>query len=238
MSFTYPFIENGDSATSQNQACNYEIKRLGTYSITSFYPTPSSLRPGSTLIAPSAIPQGVTSSSVKPQFNSTLNPLSGFSTQGFTLTLSDPVTPASSLTATFSIVMPWFYGVSTNLSTSLSNINNMLSSLNKTLRGQPAAGESLTVQLSTSGFPNNKACVYFAYPAQYRDLLEIRDQTGYNVISSYTKFLITGIISPINFWGAGENRQYKVYVFTFGTGTPITTTIPPLSNYTFKFTTT
>lgn len=238
MSFTNPFIENGDNATANNQTCNYEIKRLGTYSITSFFLTPSSLRPGSTLISPNSIPKGLTSSSVRPFFNATLNALSGFSTQGFTLTLRDPLTNNSSLSATFSIVMPWFYGASTNLSTNVTNINTMLSSLTKILRGQPSAGESVSVQLSTSGFPNNQACIYFAYPAQYRDLAEIRDQTGYNVISSYTKFTITGILSPSNFWGAGENRQYKVYAFTFGGATPINTLIPPLSNYTFKFATT
>ena len=231
--FKYNFIESGNSTTGLDQTLSYELKVPGTYSIINFSMSPSATRTGSSLILPGNIPQGTTSSGVKPNFIIDLPPTSASLVKNYTLTLYDGVTTKTSQSS-FQVVLPWFYGTSKNLSTVVTDINSMLGSLTKILRGSAGINELVNVQLSTNTLSNNQGCVYFAYPSQYKDLEQIFDQTGQPIISGYRKYTINGIASPNSYWGSGPGRQYKVYVYA-PLGTPAYTTIPPLSQYTFKF---
>jgi hypothetical protein len=234
-SFDNAFIELGDTQTANNQKLNFTIRRAATYSINNFFMTPNTFRSGSSLPVGSSIQIGETNGSVLPFFNPTLQSASGFSITSFRLTLNDQFGTTITSTSNFRVALPWFYGTSTNLDVDVTSLNSMFGNLTSILRGEPSAGESVQVILSTTNLPSALGCVYFAYPSVYRDLTNIIDQNGYPVFSDYTKYVRNGVRSPQNRWGgSGDNRSYKIYVRT-PSGVPAYTNIPPLSRYTFVF---
>lgn len=238
-SFQYTFIESGDSDTMKNQILNWEITWTTEQLYQGYQSPPNLLRSSPPFPDVRLLPQGSSNGYVIPVMPTTVSPNQGFTTFTITTTIEDAPQRGNRIpaTSTFYVVLPWFYGTSTNITIDtrdLTFINDTLTDLNQILRLGPTTNESVQVSLDTSLFPNKLGCVYFAYPSSYGDLTNILDQNGYPVFADYRKYTIRGLQSPKGYWGGSENRIYKIYVYAPG-GTPALTIIPPLSKYTFVF---
>ncbi len=240
-------IESGDTATAATQKLNYTIKRKSEFLVTSLTLNPSSLQPGSNpLINPNTVPQGGSgiSANVKPSFNINLPANVNNSSFSTTMTIVDGNGTSVESTAGFSIVLPWYYGTSDTLTTTKDGLNGILGiqtpQLNKLTSILKTSASSTTVTLTTVGLSSNRGCIYFGYPSSYPDLTSIKDANDFEVLNvgspDFTKYTVTGIVSPLNRWGGGnESRAYKFYIYTRSTGSPQTTGIGGQAPYKFSF---
>lgn len=241
--FSVGVIESGDSVTAATQQLNYTIKRKSEFVVNGLSLVPSSLQVGSNpLIDPNTVPQGGNgiSSNVKPVFNVNLPATINNSSFNVTMTITDTKGTSVPAAAGFSIVLPFYYGVSTTLTNTAAGINSILGSTsnpptpNKLRPDLKTSASSTSPTLTTVGLPGGQGCIYFGYPSTYGDLTSIKDQNLFDVTLDFTKFTIQGIKSPNNFWGGGsENREYKFYIFTQQTGVPKLTTLS--GNFKFQF---
>jgi hypothetical protein len=243
--YSVSVIESGDTVTAASQQFNYTIKRPGTYSITGRTLTPSDLQFGSPpLFDPTTVTSAGLSGNVKPSFNIFLPSTSVNSSVSNTLKITDANNTEVEDSGSFNIVLPWYYGVSTTVTNTVAGINNLLGTTtpvaNKLTAVLKTSASATTVTLTTVGL-GGQGCVYFGYPSIYPDLKSITDGNLFEYLNvsspDYAKYTLTGIKSPLGRWGSNnENREYKFYIFTQGTGTPTTTTIGGLAKYTFSFT--
>ena len=96
------------------------------------------------------------------------------------------------------------------------------------------------VELTTYNGTINQAYLYFGYPAVYPDLLNIRDQNGFDVTGAFRKYTVTGLNSPGTplTWGA---KDYKFYIYVGVTSAPgptqttISVTPPYIGTFSFNF---
>ena len=237
-------IESGDTTTAASQQFNYTIKRPGTYSLTGRFLTPSPLQPSSNpLFDPGTVTQAGLSSNVKPVFDVNLAPNVTKLTVSHNLSITDAKNTTVDSTGSFNIVLPWYYGISTTATNTVGGINNILGTttpqINKLTADLKTSASLTSVNLTTVGL-GGPGCIYFGYPSSYPDLTSIKDGNNFEVLSvsspDFVKYTLIGIKSPLQRWGGGgENREYKFYIFTQGTGAPTTTTIGGLSQYKFSF---
>jgi hypothetical protein len=241
VSWQYSVIESGDTATRDLQRFNYEITKAGTYSIVSRELTPSLLRPDSPALFTPPFDGTSFSSFVKPAFNIALSPTQVISTITHTLKIVDANQTTIEKDASFSIVLPWYYGTSTVASNTATDINNILGSttpaVNKLTAILKTEASATSVSLTTNNLAGLQGCMYFGYPSTYGDLLSIKDANDFEILDvgspDFTKYTITGINSPDSRW---NNRSYKFYIFTRNTGAPILTKISGVSTFKFSFT--
>lgn len=242
-SYQVSVIESGDSTTAATQQLNYTVRRKSEFPITSITLTPSSLQNGSNpLINPNTVLQGGNgiSSNVKPVFS--VNLPTGVNNSSFstTMTIVDGNGTSVPSTAGFSIVLPWYFGVSTTTTTTAAGINGILGTttaqIDKLTASLKTSASSTNVTLTTVGLSGGQGCIYFGYPSSYGDLTSIKDQNDFDVTLDFTKFTISGIVSPLSRWGGGnENRTFKFYIFTQGTGIPKKTTLSGQFQFKFNF---
>jgi len=241
--FSISVIESGDSISAGLQQLNYSILRKSEFPINSLTLVPSTLQVSSPpLIDPNTITQGGggVSAFVRPQFSVFLDASTSNLLISTTMTITD--TNSSTLTdgASFRIVLPWYYGVSTTATSSVSGINDILGTTtpqsNKLTAILKTSASSTTVTLTTIGL-GGQGCIYFGYPSTYTpNIVEIKDQNDFNVTSDFELFTVTGVISPQFRWGGGgENRSYKFYIYTQGTGIPQKTTLSGQFQFKFNF---
>jgi hypothetical protein len=242
--YTKGVIESGDTTEAGSQRFNYEIKLPGTYSLTGRNLDPPTLNPSSPpLFDPASITSPGGSGFLIPNFNIYLGPTEDKRTVTHKLTITDANNTSVDDDASFSIVLPWYYGVSTTATNNVSGINGILGTTtpaaNLLTADLKTSASQTIVSLTTVGL--GPGCIYFGYPSSYPDLLSIKDGNDFEVLNvgspDFTKYTLTGIKSPLNRWGAGsENRTYKFYIFTQGTGSPTKTTIGGIAKYKFSFT--
>jgi len=239
--FSTGVIECGDTIKAGQQELNYTITRKSEFVINSFTINPPDLQGSSNPKPdPTTIAQGSSiSGTLKPVFNVNLPATTNNQSISVTSTITDTNVPPSSVpsTAGFSIVLPWYVGVSTTATNTLAGINAILGTetgvANKLTALLKTSASSTNATLTTVGL-GGQGCIYFGYPSSYPDLTSIKDQSDFDVTLDFTKYEIVGIKSPLNRWGAGnENRTYKFYILTRNTGTPQTTLLK--GNFQFKF---
>jgi hypothetical protein len=241
-SFKYQFIESGNQIIAADQQLTYKIIRNATYSIRDLTMTPSGGSPP--LIDPSTIPQNIdgVTNYIVPQFV----PFLPITTPNITVTKTISITDTNNTvlynSSTFKIVLPWYYGTSTIVSSDVNFINAILGDINpqpnkltSLLRDQPQMNEIVQLNMTTSNLPGNVGCIYFGYPESYSNLTDILDSNGFSVFGDFTQYTLVGLKSPNNYWGGGsENRRYKFYIYT-RSSVPSTTTIPDGYRFQFKF---
>ena len=237
-SFAYSIIESGDTSTANLQSFNYQVRRPGTYSITGRTLEPSTLKSTSPpLFNPSDV-NPILNGSVQPEFNVFLPTSQNVAGVSVKLTVTDANSSSVDSTSSFNIVLPWYSGVSTTATNTVSGINNILGtsslSTNKLIPTLRASAGTIALTLTTIGL-GGQGCIYFGYPSSYGDITSIKDQNNFDVTGDFQKFTLTGINSPLGRWGGSENRTYKFYIYTQGTGTPKTTLLNGQFRYQFNF---
>ena len=213
LSMSSNYVEAG--STNTLPTLNYSITKNATYSIN--VPTLTSsvtftwVGPGN--ITSNGITSG-TASIVSPIF---INGTQSYSIQNFTMNVTDDYPSSVTASVSFDVVIPWYYGTSPNLLTG-SNVNNIFGTSSNPPHGY--LKPLLTAPVLSSSSSYNKTLfisgqniyIYFAYPADFPDLLNIKDPNGYDVTSSFTKYIVTGINSPGGGNGAWNGKSYKVYI--------------------------
>ena len=233
-------FEAGNSNLISNAKLNYTINRsAATYSITTInilgtYTGPPFLPVVGT------IPIGTTAGYV----NVTVPSLgtASYNSTNWVFTLTDAVTTRTSIT-TIKTVIPWYYGTATasyTTSTIIGILNpsttvivtDKLTPLITDPVGIPLVNYNKTVKLS-----GNNKYIYFGYPSDFPDLVEIRDHTNNNIFNAFTKFIINGVNAPSGSLGAWTGKSYKFYIYNGSLGVaPATTNLPtPYGAWTFKF---
>ena len=231
-------IEAGNSSLVTNARLNYTITRsAATYSITSFSINGSYT---GVLPNPSTIGTGTTTGQVVPNIpNLVLVSTASYNSTSWITTLSDGATTRTS-TSTIKTVIPWYYGTSTASYIDSGIINILNPSTNPVANKltpiitDPAISSSSqfnkVVNLSGTG-----VYIYFGYPSDFPDLLQILEHNGYNITNSFSKYTITGVNAPVGSSGTWTNKSYKFYIYG-GAGSPSITTLPtPYGAWSFKF---
>ena len=213
LSMSSNYVEAG--STNTLPTLNYSITKNATYSIN--VPTLTSsvtftwVGPGN--ITSNGITSG-TASIVSPIF---INGTQSYSIQNFTMNVTDDYPSSVTASVSFDVVIPWYYGTSPNSLTG-SNVNNIFGT-----SSNPPLGylkPLLTAPVLSSSSSYNKTLfisgqniyIYFAYPADFPDLLNIKEPNGWDATSSFTQYIVTGINSPGGGNGAWNGKSYKVYI--------------------------
>ena len=230
-------IEAGNSSLVTNARLNYTITRsAATYSITSFSINESYT---GVLPNPSTIGTGTTTGQVVPNIPN-LGSTASYNSTSWITTLSDGTTTRTS-SSTIKTVIPWYYGTST-----ASYINSGIINIFGTSSTNPGANKLtpiITDPAISSSSQFNKVVnlsgtgvyIYFGYPSDFPDLLQILDHNGFNITNSFSKYTITGMNAPVGSSGTWTNKSYKFYIYG-GTGSPSITTLPtPYGAWSFKF---
>ena len=228
------YVEDGSSVTPR---FNYSITRNATYSISSV-----NISPGYTGGPPIGVgmPNGTTSSYV------TISPANlgtqSWSAQTWTMSVSDTYSSTATSSSTVNVVIPWYYGSAT-ISCTSSTITSILGTSSTSVPGKltplltaPALTSSSVYNKGVTMSGNN-VYLYFGYPSDFPDLLNIKDQNGYDVSGSFYKFTVDGVSSPSSIWGSTKNYKFYIYVGSTASTTPITTTIGagPAYSKTYQF---
>lgn len=232
-------FEAGNSTLISNAKLNYSITRsAATYSITTFNISGGAY--SGTLPSVGSIATGTTTG----QVTATVPSLSGtasYRITTWTTTLADATTTRTS-TTTIKTVIPWYYGTATMsytnsgiiniLNPSTTIVTDLLTPIITDPVTSPTAAFNKTVNLS-----GNNKYIYFGYPSDFPDLVEIRDHTNNNIINAFTKWIITGVNAPVGSSGAWTGKSYKFYIYNGSIGiAPATTNLPtPFGAWTFKF---
>jgi hypothetical protein len=230
-----PLLESGSPSKSALRI-NYTIVRsAATYSLTSL--TMISGGVSGSLITAATIPVGTTSSSVIPTIPNIIYYLPGtqsYADISWTMRLTD-ITTTKQSTATLKVVIPWYYGTS-NLGTTQSNgINTILGTVSSPIANlltplitnpiELVPYSAYNKSLTLSG---QNVYLYFAYPADFPDLVSITDSNGVIITTQFKKFVIDNIST--NNWG-GKSYKFYIYVGTPGSSVPMTTTIGSFPYY-------
>jgi hypothetical protein len=240
ISLSNPILEIGDSASFGILKLNYTITRTSTQSITNLTFNPAIIGAPST----SSIPQGVTAGSKSVVTYDVLSPNS-WRIVPFTSSIADGVSSSTSSTSLL-YTLPWYYGTAT-VSTTASTINSILGT-NSSTKGkliplltnpatQSIVSNNKTLNITTNGLSQSQGYVYFGYPNDFVDLVDIKDNNGNSVFTSFRKFAISSVQSPQLRWGS---RTYSFYILTGSTSSSIpqlTTINQPQSPFQFIFST-
>ena len=248
-------IEMGDSTTALGAEFSFTVYRNATYSlnVTNYYNNGSPVTPAAFIIPPpSPIPNpGLFTYKVDPGVNATTQVSTTVSYEFFTYSvdLADTYPTTLMATSSLAIVLPFYYGSTTASATNTFGINNILGTNSIPQVGKltpflaapvliATSSYNKVVELSTLGLSaGNQGFLYFGYPADYPDLVTIRDNNGFNVTGNFTKFTISNVVSPKGLW---VNKNYKFYIFVgspTGSTSPAVTTIgfTPDYNATYSF---
>lgn len=230
-------LESGNPNALATQQINYKVTKTATYSLIGFTMDPSGGSPNLPSVASiGSLYEGF----IKPTgWNKDLPDGTDKLKISRLFTVSDPLSTVT-VSTSFDLVLPWYYGTSTILASTTANINSILAvspQVNKLTPQLITSASTRDVVISTSALPGGKGCIYFGYPASYPDLTDILALSpDYSYFTSFKKFEITNVQSPQNWWGGpGQNRTYKFYIYTAGGNNPTLTTVGNLSTYRFKF---
>ena len=235
------YIEAGNTSSAASLVLTYTITRNATYSINGLSVTTGAYT--GTLSTPGSIINGTTVSSIVPIPTTAIPATQSWLNNTWSLSLSDSYVTTKTSSVSIKTVIPWFYGTGT-ISCTSSAINTLLGSsvpvLGKltsilTEPGTASITANKTVSLSTTGLLNNQGYIYFGYPADFPDLIQIKDQNNYDITNVFKKFIISGVSSPnIGWW---SSKMYKFYIYTGSTYSyvPSLTTINYGSTYQFNF---
>jgi hypothetical protein len=249
ISFESPIIESGDLTAAPKLF--YTITRPGTYSLTNLALNPPSIDTNYPFINYTLITQTGANGFVYPTLTNQqlrVDVGSGYKTNTFTLSITDEYPTTKTSTTSFDVVLPWYYGTSQTATSSTAGINSILGSLIQVfppgpakltplLKAAPSPLEIVELIISTAGLdsPLGLGCIYFGYPSSYGNLTDIFDQNDYSIFGFFTQYIVGGVNSPDNYWGGGENRQYKFYIYIGNSVIPTLTTVPALSKYKLVF---
>lgn len=232
-------IESGDINTYQSLQIQYEITRNSTYSISFFDFEVGSPNYIGTLIPANTIPdKQTTTGSLSP------NPPSGpyftgtesYLFQTWTMSLIDTYPIAVTSSTTLQIVLPFYYGTSETSATYSTTVNLILGTgpdeLNKLypelyspIIGTPSVGNNISKYITTNGIGSGmdgKGFIYFGYPESYPQLVQIKDQNGFEqqiggIGGDFNTYSIT-INSPNFYW---SNQNYLFYISSASTSVPV-----------------
>jgi hypothetical protein len=228
ISLSNSILEIGDPINA-NFKVNYTITRTATQSINTLIFNP----PITPNILPASITQGVTAGSSSLQDYPNAISSNSWKIITFTSSIADGVSSYTSSTSLL-YTLPWYYGTATVSTTASDGINSILGTNSSTtgklspLLTYPATqsivSNNKTLNVTTVGLPSSQGYVYFGYPSDFVDLVDIKDNNGYSVFTSFKKFTISPISSPQNLtrWGG---RTYSFYILTGSTSS----TIPQLT---------
>jgi hypothetical protein len=232
------YIEAGDSSTYYSLNLHYTITRNATYSITFFDFATSSPAYVGTLATALLIPDGQTTTGTV-SLNASGGPFLGLTQtyliQSWTLSLIDSYPTTKITTSNLKMVLPFYHGVSTVEATYSTMVNSILgtgSELNKLtpklyepIVGSPSYEDNKYEYITSNGVGSGvdgKGFIYFGYPSEYPELIQIVDQNGFQQqigsVSSdfYTQsFTIT---SPNGWW---SDKEYLFYISSASTSVPI-----------------
>lgn len=251
--FNYSLLEINDITTALNLQFSFTVYRNATYSLSvvDYYENGLPSLPSFIVPPPNPIPNPTLATYVvDPGINVSNLFLGPGSFEFFTysVVLADTYPTTIVATSSLAVVLPWFYGTSTVGSSQSSSISSILGSFSTPqldyltpFLAEPVltatSSYNKVVELSTIGLVNgNQGYIYFGYPADYPDLVSIRDSNGFIVYNNFNLFTVSSVNSPNNFW---INKDYKFYIFVGSTGstTPLLTTVgvPPDYNATYSF---
>lgn len=247
-------IESGDAAAAASLSFNFSILKNATYSISSViynFATTSTITP--TPVPISNIPNLLSSYSYGAPVNSSLTSTQSYSSQTYSVTVTDTYPTSVTSTSSLYVVIPWYYGTATISATQnvgINTINSILGTVSSYVSGKltpiltdpvlsVTSSYNKTLNLTTAGLTvntSNQGYVYFGYPADFPDLDSILDPNGYDCTPSFERFVVTDVQHPNAQW---NGKTYKFYIFVGSTGStnPVVTTTgaPPFYNGDFKF---
>jgi hypothetical protein len=234
-------FEAGNSALISNAKLNYTINRsAATYSITTISITGGAYVGSLPVVG--SITTGTTTGFVNVTVPASLSGTASYNSTNWVTTITDAVTTRTSPT-TIKTVIPWYYGTAT-VSHTTSTIINILNPSTTTIvtdKLTPLITEPATSVNSsfnkTVNFSGSNKYIYFGYPSDFPDLVEIRDHTNNNIFNAFTKWVITGVNAPAGSSGVWTGKSYKFYIYNGSLGiAPATTNLPtPYGAWTFKF---
>jgi hypothetical protein len=262
-------IEFGDSLTLGNLDMTWTLIKNSTYSISTFatpasgynLPSPSYFLPS----LPSSV-NGLTSGSLRlitlPNLGNYYHSFPNVSwiQETFTLSVNDTFPSFATTSNTVQYVIPWFYGTSdigATQNTFGNTINSILnaSTITNSLTGALTTGKlnallrrpataSVTsnnqiVRLSTQNLPQDQGYVYFGYPSEFPDLVDIVDQGSFSVIGSFNKFTVSNV-SSATIPARWTSKEYKFYIYVGPSSstpqkTQIRTSFPYYGDFEFRF---
>lgn len=239
ISLTSNIIEVGDTPTTNLLRLNWTITRTSTQSLLNptFNPNIQNAPIGN------QIQQGSTFGSNLLQINQVPQADNNWRIVTFTASVSDNVDTSTASTSLL-FTIPWYYGTSTISTTqSITQIlgtNSFTTGRLIPLLTNPATQSSeihnKSLSITTFGLNNSQGYVYFGYPNNFVDLVDIKDNNGYSVFTSFRKFTIGNVASPQSRW---TGRTYSFWILTGSTVSvvPQLTTIDPGSPFQFLFAT-
>lgn len=234
---TTNYVEGTDAYVSLSTSLNYSINVSSTYSVTTFSAVAGTSLTSALLTPP--FTKGTTSSSGTASFSTNINSGNTFETKTFSLYVQDTKGTYVTSSTTLKVVLPWFYGTSNVGTTSSTGINSILGTTSNyvpnklTLLLTDPALSSSSVYNKSLALTGNQKYVYFGYPAQFPDLVQILDNNSLEVTGSFVTFSVS-ITSALSKW---NTRPYKFYVYVGPSGvTPSITTIgSPFNGYTENY---
>lgn len=250
-----PLLIESGGYTPGSVRLYYTINRTSpTASITSLSvigPYPGGLiSPGSVVVGLTTSSVPVTLFSATTAYTYNLPGTQSYSSNTWTMSMVDSAGTVATSSSSMKVVIPWYYGTSTfscTTTTGSGNINNILgtqstysSSKLTPFLSEPVISATYSnnklLTMTTFGLgPYNQGYLYFGYPSDFPDLINIIDQNGYDVIGSFKKYTITGVQSPNIYW---SGKSYKFYIYVGpGGATPSLTTLGSIPGYnsTYQF---
>jgi len=111
-----------------------------------------------------------------------------------------------STSATFNLVYPYFWGITSSNAVNASQMNSILSGLSK----------SVSSKSNKTAIFNGVGYVYFAYPSSYGYLSQILDENTNPVSFTYSIYSGPGLTSPGYYWSNVSYIVYKIGPTTVG----------------------
>ena len=214
-------VESGDLSTYNNLRINWSVVINSTYSVTQPLSMPSTSVPPGGVAFPTP-PLGRTTYTGVRKADEPIDVLGGqghkFIVYTFSVTDTKPTTVTSN--AKLTVVLPYFYGTSATLATQSTDVINLLHNnasapvgklnliLVDPIVGTPTTSNNQSLYITTQGLGggNGLGYIYFAYPAVYPLLREIRDNNGDNGNLSTDAFATYSVnLTRTGYW---SNRPY------------------------------
>jgi len=232
-------IEAGDLTTYNSLELYYTIVTNSTYSISVFDFAPESQAYNGTLISSVSIGNFQTTTG-SVLLDGTDGPYISttefYKSQTWTMSLIDSYPISITVSTTLDLVLPFYYGTSETFASMSSDMNLIIGTgsdvLNKLfpvlsypIYGTATIDNNKSQYMTTNGIGSGidgKGFIYFGYPEIYPQLVQIKDQNGFDqqiggVGADFYTYSIS-INSPNFYW---SDKNYIFYISSASTSVPV-----------------